>query len=160
MASRAAWWGLAGMTTLLPAGCKSVPDLVYSSEEAGSQPEGDAGSEAQNPADGQAGAEGGADGSSSSEASDGSGDGDAVAGDAAADATTDAGTDGGWTNTCPGTVPPGATRCDGNTACFERRAGDCSSASSDCVQQCGTTKICCINSGGNLFCRPDPSQCP
>jgi hypothetical protein len=165
MATRAAWWCLAGTATLLATGCKSVPDLVYDDGEAGSQadgdipPEGDAqAADGQNPVDGQAAAESGADGSGSSDASDGGAKGDAVAEDAGHDA--DAATDGGWTNTCPGTVPPGATRCDGNTACFERQAGDCSNASGDCMSICGTTKVCCIDNNQNVTCKSDPSQCP
>jgi hypothetical protein len=96
---------------------------------------------------------------SSPDAPDGVAKEDAIGDDAAGDAAKEAGTDAGWTNTCPGTVPPGATQCDGNTACFERKAGDCSNASGDCMQ-CTTTQICCVNAGGNVFCESDPSECP
>jgi hypothetical protein len=164
MATRPAWWCLAALVT---AACSSTPDLLYQGSEAGSDADGgvppdvDAeAADAPSPVDAQGTPESGAnDSGTTTDASDGGGKKDAAP-DASKDASTDTGTDGGWTNTCPGTVPPGATRCDGNTACFERNAGDCASAASDCMQQCGTTKICCVNNGGNVTCKSDPSQCP
>jgi hypothetical protein len=127
--------------------------LVYESGETGTEADGnvsvnrDAQMDGVQPLDGQGAPEGGANG-------------DGAAPDAAEGGATDASTDAPWTNTCPGLVPPGATQCDGNTACFERKPGGCSSESGNCQQQCGSTKLCCVNAGGNVFCRTDPSQCP
>jgi hypothetical protein len=84
-------------------------------------------------------------------------DGSADAADAA-DARDAAGP-GAWVNTCPSAVPPGATTCNGATACLEQRPGDCANAASDCTQ-CGDKKLCCVDNGGNVSCRTAPDKCP